>query len=73
MKDSITNTGNITMGETRMDFDELESPHQVAQELFDNGMLSADQAAYVASEVYQPLKDAIEELREIVNKLVNER
>jgi hypothetical protein len=48
---------------------ELPTPLEISDSLYNNGF-SIDQANEIASEIYQPLKDEIDELKELINKLI---
>jgi hypothetical protein len=48
---------------------ELRTPEEVCGELENNGYLTADQALYVAQEVYQPLYLCIKELGMMIDQI----
>ena len=56
---------------TELALDMMESPKDVADELACNG-LSEDQAAYIASEVYQPLLSIIHTLSQKIDQMAKE-
>lgn len=49
--------------------DKLYSPEELAEELEDQAFFTADQASYIASDVYQPLLSIITTLNEKVDEL----
>lgn len=51
--------------------DELYTPKELSDELYNNACFTADQASYIASDVYQPLLNIVKELDERINILQN--